>query len=223
MVCTSKWIQKCDLLLPTTKIYAEDHRVIDEFENDLRIHGHKTFYVLDNGGKPFKVDIIKRRGRLDVTYCDNESDDDPRVDRYVGFSTTIKDVDEVWIGCGTYKNVYDMSFKHYIGNTAMVRKGLVCTSLASSVCEFKLDINERITRYVSTVGNSAVPYGWMQTNKGYYALESFTCMSGFIPIGAFDESQLPDIFVLNCWTEGDHPFTQIQAIPTLQIVIPRKE
>lgn len=210
----------------SNKIFAEDNDVVQLFENSLRDKGQITFSVLDNGAHPFKVLLFKNGDKLNVTVSDNT--DKPvggeiylRKDKYLGFSKTIENIDQIWIGCGAYDNVYDKSANHYIGNTALIVKDNVCTSIASVIYRFELSLDEHITKYVSTVGNSAVPYGWIQTNKGYYALTSFNCLSGFLPNSEVDESKLDGVFELGCWTKGKYPFKRIQKIKRLKLLIPR--
>lgn len=41
--------------------------------------------------------------------------------------------------------------------------------------EFQLDEGEEVIRFVSTVGNSCVPYGWIETKTSYIGLEQFSC------------------------------------------------
>lgn len=209
------------------KIHSEDNDIVQHFENSLRKNGKMQFKILDNGGEPFKVTLFKDGDKLNVTISDNTDKpvnpgDDiyPRKDKYLGFSKTIENIDQIWVGCGSYDNVNDRSYPHYMGNTALIVKGKVCTSLASSISRFELAQNEHITRYVSTVGNSAVPYGWIETNKGYYALSSFNCDTGYLNKSDVDESKLSK-FAMNCWIRKEYPFKKMQKIPKLKLLIPR--
>jgi len=181
---------------------------------------------LDNGAQPFKVVLRYENGKVNATFSDNTSVPDKwgesfaRQDKFNGFSKRIPDVDEIWLGCGSYDDVYDKSNKWYIGNTALLVKGQQCISLASTINQFKLSKGEKITNYISTVGNNAVPYGWIETTKGYYALASFNCATGFLPTEEFD-----------LWKAHPDPYNtqrcmqmrkkRVQKIKTLKMLVPR--
>jgi hypothetical protein len=191
------------------KINAADKAVVKMFEKRLAKDGSVEFAILDGG---FKV-VVKPNS---VTFLDNTSTPDewgdtfPRQDKYLGFSKTIKDVDELWIGTGSYDNVNDKSNKFSIGNTALIVKGNKCISLASYISEFRLAEHEKVTKYISTVGNNGVPSGWIKTTKGYYAISSFNCTTGFLNVE--DVSPYVD---LRCLDE------KLKKIKGFKIIVPR--
>jgi len=58
-----------------------------------------------------------------------------------------------------------MSYPYFTGNTALLVQNELCTSLASDIRQFRLAKNEEVINYVSTVGNSSVPYGWIERQE----------------------------------------------------------
>lgn len=214
------------------KIHAEDPKVAKMYERQLRDKGAATFTVLDNGGAPFKLRIKpQRNGLFKVTVSDNYVRSEyPREDKWAGFSMDFPDVEQVWVGSGSYDDPYDRSHKHYAGNTALLIQGNVATSIAAAIMEFKLAKGEKVTRYYSTVGNSAVPYGWIETNDGYYALGTFNCDTGFIrrdhmerALDKYGDVREGGDINLGCWTTRGKraPWTQKQKIKGLKTVVPR--
>jgi len=97
-------------------------------------------------------------------------------------------------------------------------KGNACISVASGISSFTLKKNEYVIRYISTVGNSAVPYGYIQTNLGYYALASFNCDTGFIS-SKYVKSE--EGLNLSCWERNEYPFTKMEKI-NLKTMVPRQ-
>jgi len=89
----------------------------------------------------------------------------------------IENADTIWIGCGSYENVNDTSSELYAGNSALVIKGSICTIIGSDVSSFELLNNEKVIYYQSTVQNSGVPYGYIETNLRYI---STSCDNRFI-------------------------------------------
>lgn len=89
----------------------------------------------------------------------------------------------VWVGQGEYHN-WDSLDADCFGNTALIVRGRTAWSVASDIRTFTLAARERVVEYVSSVGNSSVPYGFIRTSRGVYVLESFNCDTGFLPTAA---------------------------------------
>ena len=68
-------------------------------------------------------------------------------------------VDTIWVGNGEYSNVHKEDF---LGNTILFVKKNECISIASEINSFILRKGEKVINYVSTVGNSGVPYGYIR-------------------------------------------------------------
>lgn len=197
------------------KIFAADKSIVRRIENAIKTKGEFVFKTMDNGGQPHKVVINDNK----VIFMDNSDDprsgyDSVRNDKFQGFVKVVQNPDEIWIGTGADENVLDKSSKRFLGNTALVIKGNTATSLASSIHTFELSDGEHVTSYTSTVGNSGVPYGWIETNKGYYALKSFNCETGFLSHQDYDQDTLTD---LSCWRASK----KIKAIRKLKQIVPR--
>jgi len=197
---------------------SEDPEVAKIFTERLE-KGKFSFTTLDNGAEPFRITVEKNNtGKLKVILSDNTFGKEyPREDKFKRFNILLDDVDTIWLGSGSYENYFDRSEEQYLGNTALLVKGNTCISVARDIEEFTLSDNERVTRYISSVGNSAVPYGWIETNLGYYALESFNCDTGFLPKKYV---VMENIEHFECWGEGE-PFNRKQGIKGLKTLIPQ--
>jgi len=198
---------------------SEDPKVAKIFRDKLE-KGEFSFTVLDNGGKPFRVIVKKNNtGKLKVKLTDNTVNSKyPRKDKFKAFVKVIDDVDTIWLGSGTYNNYFNRSEEHYLGNTALLTKNNTCISVASYITEFNLSNGEYVTRYISSVGNSAVPYGWIETNYGYYAIDSFNCDTGFLSKKYITKESLENIN-LKCWDKTG-VFSHKRPIKGLKTLVP---
>ena len=86
----------------------------------------------------------------------------------------VLNVDEIWIGCGSYGDLFDMA-EYTIGNAVLIRKCRFCWLIGKSISTFMLNENERIIIYISTVQNSGVPYGYTETNLRYIGIKDNNC------------------------------------------------
>lgn len=151
------------------RIRAADKKVERRLNEELYRVGFVTLTTTDNGGRPFQV-----------TVCENADDGidvvvlckDAYAHQKFGKTLTLRGVDRVWVGCGEYGKPGDS----FVGNTVLLTQGNKCTSVASAVLTFSIGKTDNIVRYVSTMGNSAVPYGWIETSKGLFATSSFNCV-----------------------------------------------
>ena len=82
----------------------------------------------------------------------------------------IENADEIWYVSELYPN------KNYFGNTVLIVIGKKCISISNRIFTFLLLPEENVIDYVSTVGNSSVPYGFITTDNGIYALPGFNCV-----------------------------------------------
>jgi hypothetical protein len=169
-------------------IHCESSKVKTVVENALSVFQNFTFHVLDNGGHPFRVELTtqrdlqkKLRARvIPIKYDYDEDDNDIAYFLYTK-ALVFSDLESVWLGSGSYYDVNDTSYGHYAGNTCLLVKGQTVVSVAASVDTFQLPKNDSITHYVCTVGNSAVPVGYIQTKRGVYTLQATNCESYYFP------------------------------------------
>lgn len=170
------------------------------------------FKIIDNGFEAFDVRIVRRDKDIlvDVTVnLDDENEDVGFVPRYKHLFR-LGEVDSIWLGCGHYGKPGPED----VGNSILVVKGDVCTHIGPTISEFKLRKGEYITNFISTLGNSAVVYGYIQSNLGFYGLHSFTCETGYIPL-----KEMPKDADLICW-DDDYPFV---PIPSYKVLVKRGE
>lgn len=163
-------------------IHCEDDFVQRFIQASLKLVGHFAFDVLRNGGHPFRVHIESVRNKglyVQVTKLIETESGQTSYGQTLRFGP-LQEPDSLWFGSGSYDNVSDRTFTHFVGNTFAFQKKSEVIVVATLVESFNLKSGESIQRYVSTVGNSAVPYGYIQTNRGIYVLESFNCATGFV-------------------------------------------
>lgn len=124
-------------------------------------------YTTDNGGTPFCVRVQRAsHGLLRALVVARKS------------CLIVPKVNEVWYGCGSYDNPRDVSSEHFVGNTVLLVTDSHYYSVAgSTVLQFKRHKGETVKEYVSTLGNSAVPYGHLVTSRGLYMISGFSCVS----------------------------------------------
>lgn len=125
------------------------------------------FFTLDNGGDAFWVEI---QNRMVHVFSENKKRELLHVQNF----------DSLWLGCGTYDDPFDMSRPHYPGNTVLIQKQHTCHLVGTQIVKFALHQNEHIKFFVSTVGNAAVPYGFLITNQRLIIHQSNNCATGFV-------------------------------------------
>jgi len=183
------------------QILSEDERIGYIFEDNLEEYGYLGFRVNE-----YRIEVIRQDdGKLLVVVDDKEN--------HLEFT----DVDELWLGSGANGNPFDIGSQDYMANTILIVQEHIVTSISSTIVEFKLNSNkgEHVTRYVSTLDNSdGTPYGWIETNLGYYATE-FNCVTGYI--SKEDVENYKDEYEKGsfyCWNNPDSnlPLNKMQSI-----------
>jgi hypothetical protein len=152
-------------------IRAESKSVTSKLNKKLVKKGRVVLETVDNAGSPFLVVVCinDETKKLDVVIVCTDS----YGTRKFGKSHVVCDADAVWVGCG----VYDKKGPQFVGNTVLIVHGKRMTSVSSNVYTFDLLHNDDdVVKYVSRVGNSSVPYGWIETNHGIYATDGFNCL-----------------------------------------------
>lgn len=180
--------------------------------------------VLDNGGRPFLVDlqethidVYKRmpdkkeesEGNFESAgfYVDNPDDiaricysNMVRIGRYA-----MKPTDTVWLGDGDYNNY---SFKSMFTGCVVVIDRAAGSShniiaISSTIDSVKL--KEPIKNLFASVGNSGVPYGFAITASGLIlTFKSFNCTSGLWRVNTFSGTY-DDLFQnLDCLDNRSH-------------------
>ena len=92
----------------------------------------------------------------------------------------LSNVREVWLGCGSYDNPKDYK-DSYVGNVVLIRQNRICYIVGNYIQKFMLRRRERIFKFLSTVGNSGVPYGYMITDSRYILFNTNNCATdGYI-------------------------------------------
>lgn len=119
----------------------------------------------------------------------------------------IKGVDQLWYGCGgeddpntavTVRKL-DRDIPESTGCAVLVVKGNECTVVCQRASTFRLMEGDEVTRFVCTVGSSAVPYGWVESELGVYAPEGINCGTGFMFWDEVGELEEAGDFYRGCW------------------------
>ena len=163
-----------------TDIYIKPKILQKRFHQRICLGKNITTRTLDNGGRPYKIVIkplatndIKITISKDMNYEDFEKE--PKFEKIM----VIENADEIWYGSGCYDDELDPN-KNYFGNTVLIVIGKKCISISNRIFTFLLLPEENVIDYVSTVGNSSVPYGFITTDNGIYALPGFNCVESLV-------------------------------------------
>lgn len=179
------------------------------------------FEVHDNGGRPFKV-IVFPNGRVRVHVL-------PLIGQRLGRRVLDVDATLVCVGQGTWERPSSTA-AWCLGNTVLIVSARRVYSVASSICTFSLQPRERVVKFMSAVGNSDVPYGYLETSRGVYAVSSFNCDNGFLPTSLVHSMGLTDL-ELSCMSRrpprdliesGSQRPVPLRAIRDLAVLVPRR-
>jgi len=153
---------------------------------------NNTYYTHDNGGQPFKVIVSKAGKHIDIYKCiypDWNAPDKFENARYYEFVLGFE-VLRVILGTdpdNLYKNKPE-NVKKWIGNSilAEISRGKYLY-IGESVFTFNTSGKTPITKYISPVGNSDVPYPYALDGEfAYLMIENVK-----IPVSALDMTQKP--------------------------------
>lgn len=125
--------------------------------------------VLDNGGEPFAFMILSHSNTSGREVALIETQGGNVFHRFMA--------KEIWLGSGADEDTQDLSMDHFKCNTVLFVQDRICIWLGRDCQQFQLDPNEQIVRFVSWVGNSCVPYGWIETSTSYIGLDGLSCDS----------------------------------------------
>ncbi len=153
---------------------------------------NNTYYTHDNGGRPFKVVITKGGKHIDIYKCnypDLHAPDKYETARYYEYALGF-DVLRVMLGDdpdNSFKNKPEWVRK-WIGNSilAEISSGKYLY-IGDTVFTFNTSGKSPITKYISPVGNSDVPYPYaLDSEFAYLMIENVK-----IPLFALDMQQKP--------------------------------
>lgn len=126
----------------------------------------KTYFVHDNGGRPFKVEVLKTRIKIytedKYNQIDENSDYDPVYDKLI---YTIDSYKEIFIG-------EDPNHKgdfYYQGNSILVKITNHNYIFIGWVI-YRFSTDDVIVDYVSTIGNNDVPYPYAIGTENTYLM-----------------------------------------------------
>jgi hypothetical protein len=146
----------------------------------------KTYETLDNGGRPFLVDI----DGMNVTVFVNEKED-----RDYGKRIWSKKVLDVFVG--DPKPSYDDGYQLWNkGTSVLVKIGPErYVFIGNRIFEFSVEKGDTIVKYYTPTGNSAVPYPYAVGKNNTYIMTSDL---EIIPHSIYDPSELdPYDFMFN--------------------------
>jgi hypothetical protein len=123
------------------------------------------YYIHDNGGRPFKVEIDNNKNSVTVF---NNIEDSKNYKKNIYSSKYTN----IWIGKSPKIEMTEYSGgygKKFVGNTILIETGdLEYVFIGEEILSFK-SISP-IKKYISPVGNNDVPYPYAIDNEGYIYL-----------------------------------------------------
>jgi len=142
----------------------------------------KYYFTLDNGGRPFMVDIIKKGinqninvfvYKKDNNYSDYD-DNDEIENSYTENVETFYDIKEVFIGKSTINKMTEYSCGYgskFDGNSILLKINDENEYVFIGHKIFSFQTDKKIIKFVSDVGNSSVPYPYaIDEDDSYYFL-----------------------------------------------------
>lgn len=132
----------------------------------------KTYFIHDNGGRPFRVEIDGKKVSVYMnmnTYdkVDGKFQEILRPEKHLfDFSA-----DEIFIGKKSPKGGYDgLKPKDAEGNSILLKVGSKYIFIGESIYEFKPMKGDTIDKFYSDIGNSDVPYPYAVGKNYVYIL-----------------------------------------------------
>lgn len=177
-----KYVIKCQCD-PSAKIYIPSNE--DVIPN---IESYKIYQTHDNGGWGYVVYIDEKRNVVhvygytkDVVQATYEYDFDDISKRRRAYNNLIKTYNpiEIFIGKSTLNEMTEYSGGHgsvFDGNTILLRIGNMDEYRYVCIGEgiFEFTTSEKITNYVSSVGNNDVPYPYAESENYTYCMMNYT-------------------------------------------------
>lgn len=124
---------------------------------------NKTYYIHDNGSRPFKVDIKNKKVIISATHDNDEQ-------KYVKFVTYKPK--QIFIGKSEKNGMTEFSGgfgEEFDGNSILLNiKGKKYIFIGRSI--FMFSAKNKIIEYTSPIGNSDVPYPYAIDKEGYIYL-----------------------------------------------------
>lgn len=142
-----------------------------------KIKGGKKYYIHDNGGRPFLVQICKDKINIYQSsgkdYDQYMNDDEKYVNIYDKLILTISPYEKVFIGKDT-NEMLNISRKLQNGNTILIKQpdkqDKHTYIFVGNDGIYSFEPHEEIKKYVSPIGNNDVPYPYAVDNKNYYLM-----------------------------------------------------
>lgn len=162
------------------KILSLDRKAIVQILNEKNpfYPGDNAFYTLNNGGRVFEVNIdydgpTEGQLNINVGLIVDSGQNDFKIKKLF----SIKNVDALYVGSGSYDDPKDLDLSN-TGNTCLIVKGHTAISLCNRwIHKFSLFKDDPIVKYFSTVNNSGVPYGYVETKHGYFFIPGMNCVN----------------------------------------------
>ena len=145
----------------------------------------KEYFVHDNGGRPFRVEI----DGMKVSVYKNMDTFEEVNGKFKDISMPEKHLfdftaDEIFLGKKSPKGGYDgLKPKEAEGNTLLIRDGSNYIFIGHDIYEFKPIKGDTIEKYYSDIGNSDVPYPYaVGKNHIYIMLDKVAVEKSFFDL-----------------------------------------
>jgi hypothetical protein len=132
----------------------------------------KHYYIHDNGGRPFHVEIQGKKVSVyknmdSYELVDGKFKEIARPEKHVMDFTA----DEVFVGKKSPKGGYDgLKPKEAEGNSLLLRDASKYIYIGSEIYQFESIKGDTIEKYYSDIGNSDVPYPYAVGNTHIYIM-----------------------------------------------------
>jgi hypothetical protein len=160
----------------STRVNTSSRTKKNNKNNITKQKGNKTYYIHDNGGRPFKV-IVNHNKKILIVYIDTRTDDDlnndikPIYDKII-LETKYK---KFWNGgpIPKFKNRKKQLYSFEPGNSILISTNIdQYIYIGSEIYSFQTgtSADEQIENYISLIGNNDVPYPFATSKKYTYLM-----------------------------------------------------
>lgn len=130
----------------------------------------KTYFIHDNGGRPFKAVIYFDKKNIKVYKFDQDEVDDNSEDHEIVYDILVYETDFINVFVGSSNELYEPDINEDKGNSILVETSeLNYTYIGESIYSFTSI--QPIEQYFSPIGNNDVPYPYaIDIHKNIYLM-----------------------------------------------------
>jgi len=130
----------------------------------------KTYFIHDNGGRPFKVVVYFDKKNIKVYKFDQDEVDDNSEAHEIIYDILVYETDFINVFIGSSNEFFEVNMKEYEGNSILVQTSETIYTFIGHLIYSFISI-QPINQYFSPIGNSDVPYPYaIDINKNIYLM-----------------------------------------------------